>query len=139
MRGTLRGNGHLRQQDIMHGAVDGHHLSNADASAGIDCGIPLVIRVTITGPAVTLSIPFRCQVLDSWVILSAAGGASDTITLTNGSDDIAEINCNGSDKDIKAADSIDDDFNTIAKDGSLVVTPASGAVGLVNILVIKVA
>lgn len=96
--------------------------------------IPVVIRVTanaLTGD-VDVIVEHKLRVVDVWYIGTAAGGAGDTITVKNGATAITNaLDVNVADKTIVRAGTIDDASYDIAAGGTLRVTGASAATGIV--------
>lgn len=80
--------------------------------------------------------PAKFRVLDMFGYMTGAGASSDTVKLTDGSDDIvtAVDVSSASDKDVIRAAVIDDAKNEISAGGSLHVVTASGALCKVFIL-----
>jgi len=105
-------------------------------------GIPVLFRITanaLTGD-VDVTMTHKVRVLDVWCVQTAAGGASDTITVSNGATAITDaIDCNKSDKVISRAGTIDDAAHEIAAAGTLRVTGASAVTCQVYVLAIRVA
>jgi len=84
--------------------------------------------------------PFKFKVIDVWIIQTAGGGGGDTSLLDNGTTAITDaMDCSGVIKTIVRAGTIDATTATIAQNGSLHVTTASGAVGTMYILCARTA
>ena len=112
------------------------------ANVNVIGGIPILFRITasaLTGD-VDVVMTHKVRVLDVWCVQTAAGGASDTITVKNGSTAITEaIDCNKSDQVISRAGTINDAQHEIAAAGTLKVTGASAVTCEVYVLAIRVA
>jgi hypothetical protein len=109
---------------------------------GGNFGSPLFLVSTTFGAATATynalsnaSKPLR--VVSPWVVLTAAGGGTDTISVTNGTTaitDVSDISAK-SDKDIVRFASLDDAQYRIEKDGKVVASSASAnATGIVYAL-----
>ena len=78
-------------------------------------------------------VPAAFQVIDAWVI-SELTGSSDTVKITDGTNDIvAAMSTATLDLLVRAVD-IDGTYSKIAAGGSLSIVTASGAAGLVFIV-----
>jgi hypothetical protein len=112
------------------------------ADANVDGGLPILYRITaaaLTGD-VDVTLTYKSRVLDVWCVATAAGGASDTITVKNGATAITNaMDLNVSDKVMVRASTIDDAAHEIAAAGTLRVTGASAATCEVYVLAIRVA
>jgi hypothetical protein len=105
-------------------------------------GITLLYRITATALTgdVDVTVAERIRVLDVWCVATAAGGASDTIIVKNGTTAITDaMDLNVSDKVIVRALTIDDAQHEIAAAGTLKVSGASAATCEVYVLAIRVA
>jgi hypothetical protein len=96
-------------------------------------GVPFVAFCqTVTGTtAYTLisAAEKKFRVINAWLIMTAAGGASDTVVLSNGSTaitDTADVSLLA-DKDLMDFTSFNDASYAVAAGGSLKVTTASDA------------
>jgi len=103
-------------------------------------GVPVVHTVNVPDGAtgdVDVVLTHKTEILEVIVQKrAAAGGASDTITVKNGSDAITDaIDINVADKTIKRATTIDDAFSTIAAAGTLKVTRTKASAANVACLV----
>ena len=88
---------------------------------------------TVVNPA-----PFQFRVIDVWCVLTAAGGAADTVRVDNGSNAITDaIDTNDSDAVVSRAATIDDAYATISKGGALNITTASSSAADVFILCVR--
>ncbi len=105
-------------------------------------GILLLYRIlatTLTGD-VDVVVDEKIRVVDVWAVATAAGGASDTITVKNGATAITNaLDLNVSDKTVVRAGTIDDAQHEIDAAGTLRVTGASGANAQVYVSAIRVA
>ena len=144
MRAVAHGNGHIRQQDVMHKAVDPIHLAEADQGP-INGGIPFefygALDGTTTSVTVTLPAGFKVRVTDVWGVMTGAGGASDTYEVTDGTNSITggtvDVSSAG-DTDIVRATEIDDAFHEIDGGGTIVMQNASAATVIVYVHCIRV-
>ena len=96
--------------------------------------IPVIMRIPITALTgdVDVVIENKMRVVDAWVINTAAGGAGDTAQVKNGATAITDaMDMNKADQVITRAGTIDDAQWDIAAGGTLRVTGASGATGVV--------
>lgn len=98
-------------------------VANGDVIPGIPVIFPVNIPDGVTGN-VDVTITPKIRVIDFHVIKAvAAGGASDTIQLKNGTDAISDaLNIEVADKAVVRAASIDDAFSEIAAAGTLRIT-----------------
>lgn len=112
------------------------------ANVNTDGGIPVLYRITasaLTGD-VDVTVEHKIRVLDVWCVATAAGGASDTIIVKNGTTAITDaIDMNVSDKVVKRAGTIDDAQHEIDASGTLKVSGASAVTCEVYVLAIRVA
>jgi len=99
---------------------------------GGDMGAPVfVLGATVDGASTNVLVdyatfPFR--VMDCWVIMAAAGTASDTVKLTDGTSDItdaADLSGAG-DTDRVRVGELDDANYSISKGGALKIVTAGG-------------
>lgn len=143
MRPVIRGQGGIRQTDLGNKTVDPVHLAPADLTP-INCGIPFIFFADLDGTTTSksYSIPagMKFQVLDAWVIMTGAGGASDTFTCTDGTTAIItaiDVSAAG-DKDIVRTTEIDNATYEI-NGGTLVLANTSAATGKLCVMAIRVA
>lgn len=97
------------------------------ANANVVGGVPVVHRVTVADGAtadIDVTLTYKTRVYDVVVVkTAAAGGASDTITVKNGTTAITDaIDINIADKAVARAGTIDDAAWEIAAGGTLRVT-----------------
>lgn len=97
------------------------------ADANVIGGIPVIHRVAVADGAtgdVDVTLTHKTMVTDIWLMKTAgAGGASDTITVKNGSTAITNaMDINVADKVMVRAGTIDDAQGTISAGGTLRVT-----------------
>lgn len=97
------------------------------ADANVIGGIPVMHRVAVADGAtgdVDVTLTHKTLVTDVWLVKTAgAGGASDTITVKNGSTAITDaMSINVADKVVVRAGTIDDAAHEIAAAGTLRVT-----------------
>lgn len=108
--------------------------------SGAKVGVPFVVSMTTVAATssydVWTPLPRGLKILDCWCYASGgAGGGSDTVKLTDGTNDItAAIDVNVADNTRAPVVSIDDAYASIAKGGTLNVTTASAAVARVHIM-----
>lgn len=125
-------------------AADEQDAGNVAEVADVNVvgGIPILYRITattLTGD-VDVTLTYKSRVIDVWAVASAAGGASDTITVKNGTTAITDaLDLNVSDKVLVRAATIDDAANEIAAAGTLRVSGASAVNAEVYVLAIRVA
>jgi len=142
MRPVAYGNGHIRQNQIMHKAIDALHLTPSDQTSIIS-GIPIVFWAALdaTTTSKTFSIPagMKFKVIDAWAVMQAAGQAGDFFNCTDGTSAIiTAINVAAAgDKDIVRTTQIDDATYTI-NGGTLVLSNTSAAVGTLFVMAIRV-
>lgn len=125
-------------------AADAQTGANVATVANVNTtgGIPVLYRITATALTgdVDVTVAEKIRVLDVWCVATAAGGASDTITVKNGSTAITDaMDLNVADKVLVRAGTIDDAQHEIAAAGTLKVTGASAATCEVYVLAIRVA
>jgi hypothetical protein len=105
-------------------------------------GVTLLYRIAasaLTGD-VDVVVAEKIRVIDVWCVATAAGGASDTIIVKNGSTAITNaIDMNVSDKVVVRAGTIDDAQHEIAAAGTLKVSGASAVTCEVYVLAVRVA
>lgn len=125
-------------------AADAQTGANMATVANVNTvgGVTLLYRITasaLTGD-VDVTVAEKIRVLDVWCVATAAGGASDTIIVKNGTTAITDaMDLNVSDKVIARAGTIDDAAHEIDADGTLRVSGASAVTCEVYVLAIRVA
>lgn len=125
-------------------AADEQDAGNVAEVANVNVvgGLPILYRVTasaLTGD-VDVTLTYKSRVIDVWCVATAAGGASDTIIVKNGTTAITNaIDMNVSDKVVVRAGTIDDAQHEIAAAGTLRVSGASAVTCEVYVLAIRVA
>lgn len=125
-------------------AADAQTGANVATVADVNTtgGIPVLYRIdcaALTGD-VDVVVAEKIRVIDVWAVATAAGGASDTIIVKNGSTAITDtMDLNVSDKVVVRALTIDDAQHEIAAAGTLKVSGASAATCVVYVLAIRVA
>ena len=89
-------------------------------------GMEVLFKFTGTADE-TLTMPIAAEVIDCHVVMTGAGAASDTITITDGSNTIiAAIDCSSaSDADVLRAASVDDAYSSLSVGDTLVCDRAS--------------
>lgn len=130
-RSVARGNGHVRTTDIMNDSLDALHVKQYDVG-GVSAGIPVVFVIdgsAGTGGTATLPTGFSYRVIRVWYVMTGAGGGSDTAKITDGTNDITDTLdvSSASDKDIKVAAQIDDEYHDVTGGLSLTLVVASSA------------
>jgi len=104
------------------------------STTGVGIGLPFTLTAqTVSGTtAYALTAPFKFEVLDGHFIMGAAGGASDTIVMKNGSTAITDTSdlSAKSDKEIVRFTTIDDAQSVVAKDATFSFVTASDSKGL---------
>jgi len=100
------------------------------ADANVIGGLPQLFRIDTAGGATAntdVTVTHKIRVLDAWIVNKAAGTASDTITITDGSTAISDaVDISGADKTIARIGTIDDSVAEIAAAGTLRVTETDG-------------
>lgn len=83
---------------------------------------------------------FNFRVVNAWVVMTGAGGAGDTVKLTDGTNDITNTMsvAAAADKDVLSFSTLDDAYHTIGKGDKLQVVTASDALCLVYVEVVRV-
>lgn len=125
-------------------AADAQTAANVATVADVNVvgGLPILYRIAaaaLTGD-VDVTLTYKSRVIDVWCVATAAGGASDTITVKNGATAITDaMDLNVSDKAVVRAGTIDDAAYEIAAAGTLRVSGASAATCDVYVLAIRVA
>jgi hypothetical protein len=98
-------------------------------------GVYKVVAAALTGD-IDIPVHRALQVIDVWIVKTAAGGAGDTITVKNDATAITDaIDGNAVDKTIVRAGTIDDAQAIIPAGGTLTVSGASAETSDVFILV----
>lgn len=124
-------------------AADNQDGANVAVVADVNTtgGIPLLFRVAaaaLTGN-VDVIMDAKVRVIDAWCIATAAGGAGDTVTVSNGATAITDaMDLNVADKVLVRAASIDDAAHEIAAAGTLRVAGASAVNAQVYVLAVRV-
>jgi len=123
----------------------GRHTPGGDAGSTGNGGVPFVVHVKMesgdtTNKIYDAELPGKHRVLDAWYVMHGAGAASDTVKITDGTNDITDdVDVSAkSDKDRANFGQIDDARYEIADAGTLAVTTASGALVEVYILLVPV-
>ncbi len=123
---TLAANGALTVADSV---LEGSNVANT-ADANVIGGIEVMHRVNTAGGATAdtdVTLTHKTLITDVYVQNNAAGTASDTITVKNGSNAITDaIDISGADKTIARVSTIDDAYSTIAAAGTLKITETDG-------------
>ena len=109
-----------------------------------EIGTLIVIIKDVSAAAGSVTIldanaPYAFKILDMVVQVLAAGNASGTVKLTDGTNDITDaVAMANVDNVITRAGTIDDAYATIAAGGSLVATKnAAGDLGQVTVLAVR--
>jgi hypothetical protein len=103
-------------------------------------GVPFVLRLVTASGTATYSFfngscPRGLRVLDFWCYAAAAGGAADTVTLKNGSNNISNaLDLNVADNTRVATTTLDDAYIDVEKNGTLSISTASDAVARAHVL-----
>jgi len=104
---------------------------------GATWSVPFVIHVTVDTSASSFTVTSDCprdlRVLDAWVICTAAD-ALGTVNVENGTNPITDDMVCAVDAVVVHAGTIDDDYNDVAKGGTLQVTSGGTESGEVYIL-----
>ncbi len=101
--------------------------------------IAAVIAAATSSYTLVADAQFKFRVIDVKVILTAAGGAADTLTVKNGSTAITDdLDLNKSDATETRAATYDDAQWDISPGGSLKVSTASGPAGVLFVTCMKV-
>jgi hypothetical protein len=114
--------------------------NSRDAGSDGSLGVPFLVTATTVAAtaAYTLieSAPKKFRVVDWWVVMTGAGAASDTVKLTDGTNDITDAVdlSSAGDTDRVAGGEIDDAYHELDKGDSLKVATASGATCIVYAL-----
>ncbi len=82
-------------------------------------------------------VPMALEVIDFWAI-GEGSGASDTVKLTDGTNDITDALDVSTDKGVVRASTIDDAYSAIAAGGTLALVVASAAPAKCFIMCMKV-
>lgn len=82
-------------------------------------------------------VPMALEVIDFWAI-GEGSGASDTVKLTDGTDDITDALDMSTDKSVKRCTTIDDTKSAIAAGGTLKLVVASACPAKCFIMCMKV-
>jgi hypothetical protein len=100
------------------------------ADANVIGGIPVLHRITTLGGATAntdVTLTHKTRVLDAWIVNRAAGTASDTVQILNGSNAISDaVDISGADNTIARIGTLDDQYEEIAASGTLRVTETDG-------------
>ena len=122
--------GAVEQSMIAANSLTGLVAGNV-ADANVIGGIPVLFRIDTAGGATAdtdVTVTHKVRVIDAWVVNRAAGTASDTITIKNGSTAISDaIDISGADKTVARIGTIDDAQWEIAAAGTLRITETDGA------------
>ena len=83
---------------------------------------------------------FKFRVIDSWLVMTGAGASSDTVKLTDGTNDITDAVdlSSAGDTDRLAVGEIDDAYYTIDAGGTLKAVTASAATCIIYALCVRV-
>lgn len=131
----------IAAQNELNEGVDGSNVKNV-ANANVVGGVPIVFRINaaaLTGD-VDVVMTHKVRIIDAWCVATAAGGASDTITVKNGATAITNaMDLNVSDNVIVRAGTIDDAQHEIDAAGTLRISGASAVNAIVYVKAIKVA
>lgn len=108
------------------GSLTGTQVSTV-ADANVIGGVPVIHRIDVADGAtgdVDVTLTHKTRVINAWLVKTAgAGGASDTITVKNGSTAITDaMSINVADKVVVRAGTIDDAQHEIAAAGTLRIT-----------------
>jgi len=108
-------------------------LEDRGCTTSAKMAVPWVVEVTCVAAtsAYTLveSLPYDCRIIRAWGIMTGAGAASDTVKVTDGTNDISDTVdlSSAGDTDLFDVGELDDAYTDIAKGGKIAVTTASGA------------
>lgn len=151
-RDTNAGRDHILSTDSVTGLITQNPESTATSlnwnsgTAGTQVfGTPILCRVKASASATPTYIfnancPFPVLVTLAWHVMTAAGAASDTVKITDGTNDItntADVSA-ASDKALTFFTSIDDAYHAINTGGTLRVVTASDAAVDVYVLLVRV-
>lgn len=108
-------------------------------------GVPFIVAQPTVAATSSYDVysgnaPFKFRIIDWWIVMIGAGASSDTAKLTDGTNDITDaVDVSSAARyAIVAGGEIDDAYHEIAKNGTLNVTTASGALCIVYALCMKV-
>ena len=117
---------------------------NDDRTSSVGtAGIPFLVTVQTSAGTASYkpygdATPYSMRVIDAWCVATALGGASDTVTVGDGTTDITDaMDLNVADTTVVRAGTINDAVHDIAKGGTLEIATASGAVALVYVLCVR--
>src|SRR3990167_10051962 len=101
----------------------------SDGNIGTDFILHRKMATTDSSISVfSANAPFKFRVIDMWAVNHAAGGAADTVKLTDGTNDITDaLDCNKSDKVVTRVGTLDDAYWEVAYNGTLTIVTASAA------------
>lgn len=113
------------------GSTDGEILKETLTSPAET--VPVLFVIPIAGgvaAALNVTVREKTRIIDAWAVHTAAGEASDTITVGNGANAITDaMSWAGADKVVVRAGQIDDAYHAIAAGGSLRVTTVDADAG----------
>lgn len=122
----------------LNGLSDERSFSSAASG-----GIPFVIQVATAAGTTEYRIwdkscPRSCRIVDAWGVMTGAGGAGDTVKITDGTNDISDTVDLSSlgDNDLFAIGELDDAYVDLAEGGSLQVEAASDALVRLYVMVV---
>lgn len=105
-------------------------VAGSVADANVIGGIPVLHRITTAGGATAntdVTLTHKTRVLDAWIVNRAAGTASDTVQILNGTNAISDaVDISGADNTIARIGTLDDAYEEIAASGTLRVTETDG-------------
>lgn len=102
-------------------------ITSATAKIFPNWTIVVTITTVNNGTTVTLDTPFAFKLTDVLVLMTSGGNGGGSLTVKNNTDAITDaIDLGDGDKDLQRAGTIDDEFDTFAKDADdLVLTFAA--------------